>query len=527
MIKTVKVKLHNPSKHKRAILDRVFLRWTLASDLALRWAQEHLDTFDGCKDQRENYRADLIAEVLRQRVGQKVKHFGLHSSLEAALWRDIGRVLASFFERLKQDPNTGYPTLDRVKPNSARYEAALEALATWNPTNACPEQSGGVPIHNLTFIALQSELLAAARELDFHPRPIYFSRPDAVPHRRNFSILYDEERDRYLALLYLVPGDASERHRKPLIVRKPLLALNKHEEYLRETGRASSALLFPLEMGSWQQRTFFDLAREDPLAIRTAQLIREVNRKSEVEYYLAIGVDLSLPEPIEPVNILAVHHTLEGEVYALVTNFDGKVLHYEQVAGPLEREDALQQRRAWQRRGKRTPHRVVRERAKHHYHAAANRIVTLAVKHRTRVGVEDLSYRRIKTDRKAVNRRAEGAPVGQLTDLLSYKLPFAGLPAPLKVGGISPRECHRCDKDSREKTVRADGCITCPLCGLEMDEHQNTAHLVAAQLPDILARIAAARRKRESGKGKMERGEGRMERGKWKGEDGTGKMEER
>ncbi len=38
MIKTVKVKLHNPSKHKRAILDRVFLRWTLAagSETSLR-----------------------------------------------------------------------------------------------------------------------------------------------------------------------------------------------------------------------------------------------------------------------------------------------------------------------------------------------------------------------------------------------------------------------------------------------------------------------------------------------------------
>lgn len=57
MIKPVKVKPHNPSKHKRAILDKVLLCWNLGADLTLRWAQDHLDAFDDCKDRRGNYRA--------------------------------------------------------------------------------------------------------------------------------------------------------------------------------------------------------------------------------------------------------------------------------------------------------------------------------------------------------------------------------------------------------------------------------------------------------------------------------------
>lgn len=141
MIKTVKVKLHNPSKHKRAILDRVFLRWTLAADFTLRWAQEHLDAFDRCKDRRGNYRANLIANVLLQNLRPRIKRFGLHSSLEAALWRDIGKAIVSYFERLKQDPNTGFPTVPRAKPNPARYEAALAALASWG----AEEQGCGIP----------------------------------------------------------------------------------------------------------------------------------------------------------------------------------------------------------------------------------------------------------------------------------------------------------------------------------------------------------------------------------------------
>jgi hypothetical protein len=320
-------------------------------------------------------------------------------------------------------------------------------------------------------------------------------------------IALKEEQDRYLALLYLLPGSASKHHRKPLTVRKPLLALNLQEEYLVETGRAVGALLFPLEMGSWQERVFFDLARHDPLAIRTAHLTREINRQGEVEYYLAIAVDFPQPKPVETVNFLAVHHTLQGEIFALVADPQGNVLHYEQVAGPLQVQDAYQQRRAWKKRGKRTPHRVVRERTDHHYHAASKRIVALALEHRARVGVEDLSYTRTKTGRKAINRKRFSAPVGRLTAFLSYKLPFAGLPPPLEVGGISPRECHRCGKDSRDKTVRADGRITCPLCGLEMDEHENTARLVAAQLPVIVERIAAARRLRQGDKESGREGE--------------------
>jgi len=538
LIKTVKVKLHNPSKHKRAILDRVFLRWTLAADVTLRWAQEHLDAFDACKDRRDSYRANLIASVLRQHIRARIKRLGLHSSLEDALWRDIGQAIASYLEHLKQDPNTGFPTIPHAKPDPARYEAALVELGRWGAeeqgsqgefTSAPPHPSTHAqkaPLHPSTLAQLQGELLAAARELDFRARPIYFCHTDAVPKHRGYSILYDEEQDRYLALLYLLPITASERHREPLTVHKPLLALNPHEEYLVETGRASGALLFPLEMGSWQERTFFDLARDDPLAIRTAHLTREINRQGEVEYYLAIAVDFPQPKPVETINFLGVHHTLEGEVFALVAappppvppNFGGaggagagglNVLHYEQVAGPLELRDVYQQRRAWKRWGKRTPHRVAGERTDHHYHAASKRIVALAVEHRARVGVEDLSYRRTKTGRKAIDRKLFGAPVGRLSTFLSYKLPFAGLLPPLEVGGISPRECHCCGKDSRDKTVRAEGRITCPLCGLEMDEHENTARLVAAQLPVILERIAAARRLRQGDREKGRQGEGR------------------
>ena len=191
LIKTVKVKLHNPSKHKCAILDRIFLRWTLAADVTLRWAQEHLDAFDACKGRRDNYRANLIASVLRQHVRLRIKRLGLHSSLEDALWRDIGKAIASYFEHLKQDPNTGFPTIPHAKPNPARYEAALEALAPIEQGSRGAEEQRGreareregispAALHPSTLVQLQAELLAAARDLEFHPRHLlhpYRRRP--------------------------------------------------------------------------------------------------------------------------------------------------------------------------------------------------------------------------------------------------------------------------------------------------------------------------------------------------------------
>ncbi len=532
MIKVVKVKLHNPSKHKRAILDKVFLRWTLAMDVTLRWAREHTDAFEDCKDRRGNYQANLIAGVLRRHVLTTIKGLGLHSATEEAVFRELGIALASYFARRKQDPNTGFPTVYRAKPNPARYEAVLDALADFETGSGEDEEGSASATQQPTrrtdghtLAQLRSELVAAARQLEFRARPIYFCNTDAVPNRRGYSILYDEEKEEYLALVYLLPRSGSSHQRKPLKVHKPLLALNQHQEFLRETGYPSGALLFPLEMGRWQKETFFEPAREHPGIIRTAYLTREKNQQGEVEYYLAIAVDFPEPDPVEAVNLLAVHHTLDGEVFVLITNPEGEVHHYEQVSAPLDLKDVYQRIRVRQRRGKQTSDRVARERTKHHYHNAANRIVALAEEHRARVGVEDLSYVRSKTGYKAVNRRRFVAAIGKLTELLDYKLPFAGLPAPLQVRGVSPRECHRCGPESREKTVRTEGRISCPMCGLEMDVHENNARLVAAQVPEILERIEAARRKRENGAGKGEDGGGKMERGKWMMDYGRGTRE--
>ena len=40
--------------------------------------------------------------------------------------------------------------------------------------------------------------------------PVYFSRPDAVPNWRNFSLLWDAGKERFESVLYIAPKDYLE-----------------------------------------------------------------------------------------------------------------------------------------------------------------------------------------------------------------------------------------------------------------------------------------------------------------------------
>jgi hypothetical protein len=132
--------------------------------------------------------------------------------------------------------------------------------------------------------------------------------------------------------------------------------------------------------------------------------------------------------------------------------------------------------------------------------------VAIAATHDAQIGLNDVTYLRT-TVRALVPRdeagRKEGRrPAwhdtiaerhyrqatlvgGKLLDILTYKLPRVGLPRPLSISGISPRDCASCGQRGSERD-------RCALCGAPLGV-DNTAHITAARISGVLERIHTAR----------------------------------
>ena len=74
-----------------------------------------------------------------------------------------------------------------------------------------------------------------------------------------------------------------------------------------------------------------------------------------------------------------------------------------------------------------------------------------------------------------------------MREVLEYKVPQVGLPRPLSVGGISPRDCAACGRRGMEGDQ-------CAFCGAILDI-RNAARVVTDRVPAVLAHIHAARAK--------------------------------
>jgi hypothetical protein len=149
-------------------------------------------------------------------------------------------------------------------------------------------------------------------------------------------------------------------------------------------------------------------------------------------------------------------------------------------------------------------HHLQAEQVKHAVHAICNRVVEDAARHGARVAVNDVTYLR----RQLVRAPEEGGAAaprsqawheqvaerhyrratlvcGEMVRILGYKLPRRGLPRPLAISGISPRDCASCGRRGTEKDL-------CGFCGAPLDG-LNAARATCARLTAVLDRARAKR----------------------------------
>ena len=182
---TAKFKVHNPSRRKQEVINTALEEYTRAYSYLLDWCRENLATIEAEGKFRDRYSETSIRKLMPKT--KDLNHFRLHSSAYDALLVDVSGAITSYLQLKQQDPNTTFPTCRDPDPEA--YPNALEEFAA-------------VLDDEQEYNERRNRLLKLTRSTVM---PIYFSRADGVPRNRNFSLLWDAEKERFHAIVFLMP----------------------------------------------------------------------------------------------------------------------------------------------------------------------------------------------------------------------------------------------------------------------------------------------------------------------------------
>lgn len=479
---TAKLKVHNPSRRKRAILDRALEEYTRAYAELLAWAKDNLPLLEEKGRYHGRFTEPSIRKVLP--LPSTLKHYDLHSSARDALLVDVAGALCSYFELREDYPLTTFPTCRDPCPEA--YPNALEEFAAVLDDEAQENER-------------RVRLLKIARGTVM---PLYFSRPDGVPRSRNFSLLCDPDQSRYYALLFLLPGRNSSQ---PLLEGKGNLARmgwpqgnDPAAPRPAFTTKPCGALLLPIELGRWHVEAFLEPCLRGDVNVRSAFLSRAERNGHEPDYYVHITFEFSPPK-VDAETVLGVDRGLANLIALTVTDKCGKVMHQELHPGQDlidYQKYAFTEYRSRQRRGRDIRGQRVIARANEEVcHRLANRIAAVAKQFRSQVVMEYLKG--FKEQRKSFGL-LKRAPLQRIQQILEYRLPMQGLPPPKYVGpAYTSRECPHCGYGygvkGRGVNRPQQDTFRCEHCGYQTHADLNGSHNIARRWLEREARRAMPR----------------------------------
>ncbi|MFP4437333.1 MAG: zinc ribbon domain-containing protein [Chloroflexaceae bacterium] len=420
-------------------------------------------------EQAENYQMKFGSRRGDQLGGMRPDTWKrLTSEVERDLNRmdtiDALRTAAQTYLRYTPD---SFPSVGHDGLTTDRYhqlvDAHLEALEEFG---ALPDPNDEASIlRNLTederdlSFALQRRYWKIVNQPTYFP--IHFLRADAVVRGRDMGLLYDPDTQRYLLLVYLLHNDS--QHKRPLIVRGGPYDVNNPDVVLRSSKKPVTAMLFELEMGTWQ-RDMLDAARQHTYrwksegtssgSIRSARLHAHYDKRRSkwwFEVQLAVG--------FKPASILG----LDGTRHDHFRLDEARIAHLVGNRTPEEQAQIEPEKRTADERNHRT----------------ANALVALCVQYQAQLGVEHIGYRRTVGPNQV---KPQDDSSRTIVRMLHYKLPLAQLPKPVDVTNVSPRrDCGQCGR--RHNTAQTDGqTFTCPTCGHSEHRAMNTAREVARRV---------------------------------------------
>lgn len=277
-------------------------------------------------------------------------------------------------------------------------------------------------------------------------RPVYFCRYDT---KRSYCLLYDTQKDRYYAKLYLLNSANSRIVQDNPSYREGLIHIHKDNRRLEKGTRKEAYIVVPLSFGKWQEK-FIKEASEHPECFKTARLFKCSN-----EYYLAVSIEAGKSEDIKTSAFMGVSRGLKSKLNYTVADLNGEIL----LSGKVDIKEISQS----------SAKVSINE-----LHAAANSIADTAAAYKAQVIVQNLNGKgdRLSWLENGENRQSADyrwKDYNRLIRLLDYKLPWRCLPQPVKVSSVDIfYTCWNCGLNSRRNRLNKDLFI-CTSCGAAMD----------------------------------------------------------
>lgn len=445
---TCKFKLHNPSAHKRAVMDHALLEYTRAYAEALAGAQETEAAIVEQGTYRGKYTGKSVAPFIA------CPDAALHSSAKDSLLQDAAGNLASYFQLLQDEYAPSFP-IGR-DPSPEADDGALDHLC-------------GVGADQADFDLSSARCL---KQMRGRFMPLFFCRADGASQtksggarNRNFSLVVNVQKRQLLAAMWLLP--TGHELCRPLGANEGnLVRIDTGEAFV---SNSSTAIFVPLQMGrnGWQEHKFLDPSKGENVSVKTAFLVKD--ERSD-DYYLHVAFEFDCPERYEPEAYLGIDKgILFTAAYALVDDA-GAVMasgHFDDDLRALQIKHG-QERERLAKSGKRVTWRHYKTKAYDNIlHALANSLIDMAKAHNAGIVVEDLNVK-VRGGRVVSRFR-------KLDGILDYKCKLAGVPFRRVFAAYSSVICHRCGGD----VDRDDRAVTCPACGYEGHSDDNAAVNIA------------------------------------------------
>ena len=488
MFKTARFKLHNPSRHKRAMLKYALTRYhlTLKRVLETALADQELRGKITTTDAKGIQRITGYA-ISRLLYTIAPKGWAL-APLRDYLIGDATAMLLSHFKKLeKAKHESNPPTLPSLKASTQdEVLAAYQAFATTIEFPLKPQQTQKIENERgagHSRVARRLERIwqgwAASREAGELlrklepplPRPVEFTRHEfgrgymLARKGSNFYLLVRlfAEGHRYCAQTKLDEGFVNWRTRKSI------------------AGQTYPGLILPLELGrDYHEREYLEHGTP-----QSAKLLVRRDENGQEEFYAHVAFEFK-PDPVATETVMGIDRgavkigaaTVVGQVGRVVQSeidLDGAVFSSEMARWRQRIADA-------QRRGHRAKRwfRVRGRKAEIVVGEYANRVVKSALEHRSQIALE-------KLEGTSMGKFLTQSQFRKLHDSLSYKAERAGLPKPIEVpAAYTSQTCARCGHRARENRPKKDAAghpvqdvFHCQACGYEANADQNASEIIA------------------------------------------------
>lgn len=479
--KTAVFQIHAPTKRKKAMLHDCLYRHHLACDHCLRKIDDHLDNLisKSVKERKQIIKTLIHPIVSNRPLGLAAKD-GLRNHIEASVESYV-ELRNDYEKRIKNRTEDeiskiggvpGKPSINTLTPSQENWVERLEA------------------IKNAVFLDEETEarndLLKESKAGQL--RPVDFPR---YRKESGFLILYSEAKQQYFVFLNLHSSKSKwatrikdQKTNGKKLDLEGLIDARTGEIYQKTFSQTGA--LFPINFGEAFQLEKFIKTGEP----KSAKLVQKGDH-----YFVHIAFSFKAKK-ISPKTYLGVdrgiHNLASIAVIDMKTgavkerkNFDGMGLRHVQKIHERRQKQKQKKGKVYRQKTR----RAESDKAIHH---VANVIVEMALKHQSKLVVENLSPmsdRKFKRGRSNFNRMLNRTQYQKLLKILEYKLASEGLPMTLgknptvfsvNAGGTSincPKCGHRCGKNRDRSDPK--NRFKCQSCGFEDDADLNAAVTIA------------------------------------------------